>query len=96
MFAGSLQYFVQSDFQAKIALLVREELKYDKILAVRGRGSQLWVGGVGILSCTFSKFRRRSESPVFLVLQLVMYDISSSIPPLPFIISLCQLPSSHL
>ena len=39
MFAGSLQYFVQSDFQAKIALLVREELKYDKILAVRGRGS---------------------------------------------------------
>ena len=42
------------------------ELKYGEILAVGGRGSELWL-----------KFRK-TESPVFLVLQLVMYVADGS------------------
>ena len=74
VFTRSLPYFC-FDFGAKTAITgflmfscgffvraCRAELKYGKTLAV----------GAGVLSYGFSKFRK-TESPVFLVLQLVMY-----------------------
>ena len=43
------------------------ELKYGKILAVRGKGSELWL-----LKAKLITVQKKTESPVFLVLQLVI------------------------